>query len=204
MSIHVTTLFRDPAFYMAFRRQMTPVLRTYPFVRIWLAGCATGEEAYSMAILLDEEGLYERARIYATDMNETALKKAKTAVYPLVNMKEYTVNYQQAGGKQSLSDYYTAQYDHIQLQSGLKRNIVFAQHNLVTDASFNEFHVVLCRNVLIYFNKSLEARVLRLINQSLGLLGFLCLGAKESLKFSVLEKDFEEVDSLNKIYRKIR
>ena len=202
LSINVTAMFRDPAFYLAFRTRVVPLLRTYPFLRIWVAGCATGEEACSLAILLQEEELYERCKIYATDLNAAVLKKTEAGVFPLDRMKDYTTNYVQAGGTRSFSEYYTAKYGNAILQAGLRKNILFTQHNLVTDGSFNEFHVIFCRNVLIYFNQDLEARVSRLFNQSLVMFGILCLGAKESLKFSPDEPCFEELDSRNKIYRK--
>lgn len=202
MSVSVTALFRDPAFYASFRELVAPQLRTYPFTRLWVAGCASGEEAYSIAILLHEEGIYDRCRIYATDFSEAALNKAKAGVYPLAALKDYTANYQQAGGKASFSEYYTAQYDNAILWDGLRRNILFTQHNLATDGSFNEFQVILCRNVLIYFNKTLAERALQLMCDSLPALGFLCLGTKENLKFTSQEGCFREVDGRNKIYRK--
>jgi chemotaxis protein methyltransferase CheR len=201
-SINVTAMFRDPPFYLAFRKRVAPVLHTYPFIRLWHAGCATGEEAYSMAILLQEEGLYDRCKIYATDINPAVLEKAKAGVFPLAAMKDYTTNYVQAGGTHSFSEYYSVAYDGVMLQAGLRKNILFSQHNLVTDGPFNEFQVVLCRNTLIYFNKQLEERVCRLLNQSLVMLGFLGLGAKESLVGSPDEPCFEEVDARNKLYRK--
>ncbi len=202
LSVNVTAMFRDPAFYVAFRTRVVPLLRTYPFIRVWIAGCATGEEAYSLAILLQEQDLYDRCKIYATDMNAAVIKQAAAGVFQLDAMKDYTTNYVQAGGTRSFSEYYTAKYDSAILRAGLRKNILFAQHNLVTDGSFNEFHVILCRNVLIYFNRELEPHVGRLLNQSLVMLGFLGLGAKESLKFSADELCFEEVDARNKIYRK--
>jgi chemotaxis protein methyltransferase CheR len=202
MSVSVTAIFRDPAFYASFREAVVPQLRTYPFTRLWVAGCATGEEAYSIAILLSEEGLYGRCKIYATDFSETALAKAKAGVYSLGAMKEYTANYQQAGGKVSFSEYYTAQYGNAILREELRRNILFSQHNLATDGSFNEFQVVLCRNVLIYFSRPLAERVLQLIADSLPPLGYLCLGAKENLKLTRQEDRFREVDGRNRIFRK--
>jgi chemotaxis protein methyltransferase CheR len=202
LSINVTAMFRDPLFYLAFRQLVVPQLRTYPFIRIWVTGCATGEEAFSLAILLREEGLYDRCKIYATDMNAAVLKKAEAGILPLDTMKEHTGNYVKAGGTGSFSEYYTANYGNAILSSGLRQNILFAQHNLVTDGSFNEFHVILCRNVLIYFNQDLESRVGRLLNQSLVMFGFLGLGAKESLKFSPDEACFKALDPRNKIFRK--
>jgi chemotaxis protein methyltransferase CheR len=204
LSVNVTAMFRDPDFYKAFRKEVVPLLRTYPFVRIWHAGCATGEEAYSMAILLHEEELYERSRIYATDINEVVLQKAKAGIFPLDRMQEYTQNYLRAGGTRSFSEYYTAMYDGAAISRSLLRNIVFSQHNLVTDRSFAEFHVILCRNVLIYFDKPLQARVLGLFFDSLVMFGVLALGNKETLKFSPYEECFEVMDARQKIYRKAK
>jgi chemotaxis protein methyltransferase CheR len=204
LSINVTAMFRDPGFYRVFREHVVPTLRTYPFIRIWHAGCATGEEVYSMAILLEEEGLYERSRIYATDINEVVLQKAKSGIFPIDRMQEYTENYIAAGGKRSFSDYYIAKYDGALFHPGLTKNVVFSQHNLVTDRSFSEFNVILCRNVLIYFDKTLQARVLTLFYDSLAMFGVLALGSKESLRFSPYEECYEQINALEKIYRKVR
>jgi chemotaxis protein methyltransferase CheR len=204
LSVSVTSMFRDPGFYAAFRQRVVPLLRTYPFVRIWHAGCATGEEVYSMAILLQEEGLYERARIYATDINEALLQHARGGIYPLEKMQEYTQNYLKAGGTRSFSEYYTAAYDGVLFTPGLTRNVVFAQHNLVTDRSFSEFTLILCRNVMIYFDRELQSRVHRLFYDSLPMYGILVLGSKESLRLSPVEPCYEELDAREKIYRKIR
>ena len=204
LSINVTAMFRDPSFYVAFREIVVPMLRTYPFIRIWHAGCATGEEAYSMSILLHEEGLLERSRIYATDINEMVLHKAKQGIFPISRMQEYTENYIQAGGKRSFSEYYTSKYDGALFTPALKQNIVFSQHNLVTDRSFAEFNVILCRNVLIYFDRSLQDRVQALFYESLVTFGVLCLGSKETLKFSKVEDNYEQLSSRDKIYRKVR
>jgi chemotaxis protein methyltransferase CheR len=204
LSINVTAMFRDPGFYRVFREQVVPTLRTYPFIRIWHAGCATGEEVYSMAILLEEEGLYERSRIYATDINEVVLQKAKSGIFPLDRMQEYTENYISAGGKRSFSDYYIAKYDGALFHPSLTKNVVFSQHNLVTDRSFSEFNVILCRNVLIYFDKTLQARVLTLFYDSLAMFGVLALGSKESLRFSPYEECYEQINGTEKIYRKVR
>ena len=204
LSINVTAMFRDPGFYRVFREQVIPTLRTYPFIRIWHAGCATGEEVYSMAILLEEEGLYERSRIYATDINEVVLQKAKSGIFPLDRMQEYTENYIAAGGKRSFSDYYIAKYDGALFHPSLTKNVVFSQHNLVTDRSFSEFNVILCRNVLIYFDKTLQARVLTLFYDSLAMFGVLALGSKESLRFSPYEECYEQINGPEKIYRKVR
>jgi chemotaxis protein methyltransferase CheR len=204
LSVNVTAMFRDPNFFLAFREKVVPMLRTYPFFRIWHAGCSTGEEVYSMAILLEEEGLYDRARVYATDMNERVLRQARAGIFPLERMQEYTENYIKAGGRRSFSEYYTAGYDGALFHPALLRNVVFAQHNLVTDRSFSEFNAILCRNVLIYFDKSLQTRVHRLFYDSLATFGVLALGGKETLRFSAFEDCFEAVATAEKIYRKVR
>jgi chemotaxis protein methyltransferase CheR len=203
LSVNVTAMFRDPTFYRTFRERVIPTLRTYPFVRLWHAGCSTGEEVYSMAILLKEEGLYDRCRIYATDMSLEALKRAREAIFPLASMQEYTANYMRSGGKRFFSDYYTAQYDNVIFDSSLRANVVFSEHNLVTDGSFNEFHVVLCRNVMIYFNKSLQERVHSLIFDSLVTFGVLGLGNKESLRFTPWENSYEALNEADRLYRKV-
>jgi chemotaxis protein methyltransferase CheR len=203
LSINVTAMFRDPGFYVAFRQSVVPLLRTYPFFRIWHAGCSTGEEVYSMAILLTEEGLYDRARIYATDINEVVIQQAKEGIFPLNRMQEYTENYIKAGGSRSFSEYYVAKYDGARFNPGLIENVVFSQHNLVTDRSFSEFNVILCRNVLIYFDKTLQERVHGLFYESLATFGILGLGSKESLKFSKYENCYEALSEVNKLYRKV-
>lgn len=202
MSITVTEMFRDPPVYLALREKVIPLLKTYPFINIWHAGCATGQEVYSMAILLKEEGLYDRARIYATDINDAALATAREAIYPLEQMSLYTRNYQWAGGKGSFADYYHAKYDNAKIDKSLKRNITFASHNLVTDKVFAEMHLILCRNVFIYFNKNLQNHVLKLFKNSLCRGGVLCLGSSESLSFSDVDADFESFVEDEKIYRK--
>ena len=204
LSINVTAMFRDPGFYVAFRRDVVPALRTYPFIRIWHAGCSTGEEAYSMAILLEEEDLYDRTRIYATDINEVVIRKAKEGIFPLDRMQEYTQNYIRAGGTRSFSEYYTAMYYGALFAPRLMRNIVFSQHNLVTDRSFAECNVILCRNVLIYFDRTLQQRVHKLFYESLPVYGYLGLGSKESLRFTGFEDNYEAVDRREKIYRKVK
>lgn len=204
LTVNVTSLFRDPGFFLAFREKVAPLLRTHPFIRLWCAGCATGEEVYSIAILLEEEGLYDRCRIYATDMNEAVLQKAREGIFPLSVMQEYTSNYLRAGGKRPFSGYYTAAYDHAIFRPSLKQHIVFAQHNLVMDTSFNEFNIILCRNVMIYFNQSLQKRVHQLLYGSLIKFGTLGMGEKESLRFTPHEGDYAELDSRAKIYRKVR
>ncbi|HEX2202800.1 MAG TPA: protein-glutamate O-methyltransferase CheR [Longimicrobium sp.] len=202
LSINVTAMFRDPGFYLAFRTQVVPVLRTYPFIRVWHAGCSTGEEVYSMAILLQEEGLYDRARIYATDINEVVLHRAKSGIFPLEKMQEYTQNYLAAGGARSFSEYYTAMYDGALFNASLTRNVVFSQHNLVTDGSFAEFNVILCRNVMIYFDRDLQNRVHELFAASLVPFGLLCLGNKESLRFTAFEERYEALNAKEKIFRR--
>ncbi len=202
LSINVTAMFRDPGFYRAFRQMVVPILRTYPFLRIWNAGCSTGEETYSLAILLAEEGLLDRTRIYATDINQPVLARARDGVFPLEKMREYTENYLAAGGTRAFSEYYVAAYDGARFDPALAANMVFAQHNLVADRSFNEFHVVVCRNVLIYFDKSLQDRVHRLFYDSLVRFGILALGQKESVAFTPHEHDYRAVDEVQRLYRK--
>ncbi len=202
LSINVTAMYRDPGFYAAFREKVVPTLRTYPFIRVWHAGCSTGEEVYSMAILLEEEGLYERARIYATDINEMVLQRARAGIFPLDKMQEYTQNYVRAGGTRSFSEYYTAMYDGALFDSSLTRNVVFSQHNLVTDGSFAEFNVILCRNVMIYFDRDLQNRVHELFYGSLARYGILALGHKESLRFSPYEESYEPLNGREKIFRR--
>jgi chemotaxis protein methyltransferase CheR len=202
MSITVTEMFRDPAFYTAIREKLIPALKTFPFVKIWHAGCATGEEVYSMAILLHEENFLDRARIYATDFNKHSLDIAEKGVYPARNMALHAANYRASGGKANFEDYYSAGYDLAKMKDMLKKNITFSYHNLVTDSVFGEMNVVICRNVLIYFDKILQERVFGLFTDSLRHSGFLCLGSKESLNFSSVKKNFETVESKQKIYRK--
>ena len=203
LSINVTSMFRDPTFYLAFREKAVPILRTYPFTRIWVAGCSTGEEVYSLAILLEEEGLAERARIYATDINEAVLEQARLGVFPLEKMQEYTQNYIRAGGARAFSEYYSAAYDGAQFDRSLTRNVVFAQHNLVSDRSFNEFHAIVCRNVMIYFDRSLQDRVHELFHESLALRGVLALGHKETIRFTRFADAYEELDPDERVYRKV-
>ncbi|HET9985339.1 MAG TPA: protein-glutamate O-methyltransferase CheR [Longimicrobiales bacterium] len=203
LSVTVSAMFRDPSFFRAFREKVVPLLRTYPFLRIWHAGCSTGEEVISMAILLEEEGLYDRCRLYATDINEVVLQRARAAIFPLDKMQEYTQNYQRAGGRRSFSEYYTARYEGALFSPALLRNVVFAQHNLVTDGSFAECNVILCRNVMIYFDRTLQDRVHELFHRSLPHLGILALGQKESLRLSPFEERYEPIDGREKIYRRV-
>jgi chemotaxis protein methyltransferase CheR len=204
LSINTTAMFRDPTFYLAFRKKIVPVLRTYPFVRIWHAGCSTGEEVYSMAILLYEEGLYDRCRIYATDINEAVLQRAKEGIFPINTMRENTSNYISAGGSGTFSEYYVAKYDYAIFRPSLRENVVFAQHNLVTDASFNQFNVIFCRNVLIYFNNPLQERVQKLFLDSLETFGILGLGKKETIKYSSVTDNYEVIDQEERLYRRVR
>ncbi len=203
LTVNVTAMFRDPNFYLAFRQRVVPVLKTYPFIRIWHAGCSTGEEVYSTAIILAEEGIYDKCRVYATDLNEAVLRKAKDGIYPLQFMQGYINNYVKAGGKNSFSEYYTANYESAIFRSSLRENIVFSQHNLVTDGSFNEFNVILCRNVLIYFNQSLQDHVHNLLYESLGKFGVLGLGHKETISYTPHEKHYEVLAEGEKLYRRI-
>ncbi len=202
LSINVTEMFRDPSFYSALREKIIPIIKSYPLVKIWHAGCATGEEVYSMAILLKEEGLLSKTQIYATDFNEVVLKKAKAGIFPIDQIKCYTANYQNAGGTNSFSDYYTAKYKSAVIKQFLRKKIVFADHNLVTDWVFGEMNLILCRNVLIYFDQILKDRVFKLFYESLTDDGFLCLGSKESLMLSKHSKCFESIVEKEKIYRK--
>jgi chemotaxis protein methyltransferase CheR len=204
VSVDVTALFRDPGFYRAFREKVVPSLSALKTISIWHAGCATGEEVYSMAILLREEGLLKKTRIYATDMVDHVLKEAKEGIYSVARMKEYSKDYQVAGGTRSFSEYYTAKYDHVIMDRDLGKGIVWAQHNLATDGSFKEFNVILCRNVMIYFNKSLQSRVHDLLYESLEVGGVLGVGSKESLSFSSHEQDYEVLDEMGKLYRKVK
>lgn len=204
LSINVSEMFRDPSFYQALRNEILPRLGTYPSFRIWHAGCSAGQEAYSMAILLHEAGMRERGQIYATDFNPAILKQAREAAFPLAQLKDYTAKYQQAGGENSFADYYTADDQRAVLRPFLKERIFFSEHNLVTDGVFGEMQLVVCRNVLIYFNRELQDRVVGLFVDSLCPGGFLCLGSKESLKFSRHADRFEAVLEKEKIFRKRR
>lgn len=204
LSINVTEMFRDPSFFQSFRKNVIPFVRDYPDIRIWHVGCATGEEVYSMAILLHEEGLYEKARIYATDINIKALNQAKRGTYSLAYMQQYTKNYFEAGGTRAFSEYYKVVGEKVVFHPFLQKNMVFAEHNLVTDSSFNEFDIIICRNVLIYFNKSLQNDVHKLLYESLSLSGFLGLGKREGIRFTSYGNHYEEIDSANKMYRKFK
>lgn len=202
LSITVTEMFRDQSFYKSLRKNVIPILKTYPFIKIWHAGCATGQEAYSMAIILQEEGLYDRTTIYATDFNQNALNHAKEGIYSTSLIKEYTTNYQLSGGKDSFSNYYTSNYDNVIMNQSLKKNIVWANHNLVTDSVFAEVNLILCRNVLIYFERELQNNVQTLFYSSLINGGILCLGSKESLRFSEVYEKYTEWDTKQRIFKK--
>lgn len=202
LSVPVSDLFRDPLVFRALREQVLPVLASYPQINIWQAGCAHGEEVYSLAILLEEAGLYERSQIFATDLSASALQHASEGIYPAREAQQWSRNYQAAGGTRSLSDYYSARYDLLKLDHRLRRNVTFAQHNLVSDKVFTEAHLVLCRNVLIYFSNPLQDRCLALFRDSLVRGGFLCLGMRESLDFAATAGDFSPLDAKLRIYRR--
>jgi chemotaxis methyl-accepting protein methylase len=202
MSIRVTEMFRDPSFFNAFRTQVVPELRDYPEIRIWHAGCATGEEAYAMAILMQEEGLAEKTRIYATDMNEQAIESAQRGAFPLKQMQLYTTNYLESGGTKAFSEYYLTDHQYAYFKPQLKENMMFAQHNLVTDGSFNEFHVILCRNVMIYFDPKLQQQVHGLFYSSLTPQGYLGLGKKEYILHVPEGVHYDDFVPHERIYRK--
>jgi chemotaxis protein methyltransferase CheR len=202
LTIPVSEMFRDPAHFLAIRQEVVPLLKTYPSIKIWIAGCSTGEEVYSMAILLREEGLLERTILYATDINPSSLEKAKQGIFPLDSVRTYTGNYQKAGGQRAFSDYYTAAYGNAIFDKTLRENVTFADHSLATDSVFSETQLISCRNVLIYFNKKLQDRALGLFHDSLCHRGFLVLGSKETLDFSAYSQAFEALVKQERIYRK--
>lgn len=202
VTVNVTEMFRDPPFFKSLAQQVIPRLATYPVIKIWVAGSSTGEEVYSLAILLKEHGLLDRSVIYATDINQQALRAAKEGIFHLGKMKDYTANYIKAGGRHSFSDYYKAQYDGALMDRFLKQNIVFSVHNLAVDRSFNEFQLICCRNVMIYFNRQLQRKVIDLFYESLCTFGFLALGTKESLFAARDGINFEVVDKKEKIFIK--
>ena len=202
ITVNVTEMFRDPPFYNALRTEVLPILGTYPFIRIWLAGCSTGEEVFSVAILLEEAGLLQKTLLYATDLNPDVLQKANKGIFPLSHMKQYSENYILSGGKKDFSSYYTASYNLAKFNQRLTSQMIFSMHNLVSDGSFNEFQLILCRNVLIYFDKELQNRVFNLFNESLQPLGFLALGSKETIRFSTVTSKFKQAVP-HKIWRKI-
>ncbi len=203
LTINVTEMFRDPSFFKILRDTVIPELKKQPFIKVWHAGCSSGEEVYSTAILLKEEGLYESSLIYATDANDAVLGKAKSGIFSIDKMKDYTINYRKTGGLASFADYYTARYDNAIMDHSLKKNIVFSSHNLVTDSVFGEMDLIICRNVLIYFNRELQDHVFSLFRDSLRPGTFLCLGFKETIRFSSYSDYFENVAENEKIYRRI-
>lgn len=204
LSITVTEMFRDPGFYKSIREKVVKRLATYPFIKVWVAGCATGQEVYSLAILFKEEGLLDRSVIYATDINQQSLQIAKDGVYDAADMKVYTANYQRSGGQRSFSEYYKAKYNSVMFDRSLRENIVFSAHNLAMDKAFNEFQLIICRNVLIYFNQQLQNRVINLFHDSLCVFGFLGLGNKESLRFADRQDSFDDTDRKEKIFMKVK
>jgi chemotaxis protein methyltransferase CheR len=203
LAVNVSAMFRDPGFFQSLRTHVVPFLRTWPYIRIWQAGCSTGEEVYSLAILLAEEELIGRCRIYATDMNEGVLDKAREGIYPLELMQKYTQHYIRAGGTHAFSEYYTAAYGNAIFRPVLRDQVVFARHNLVTDGSFNEFNLILCRNVMIYFNRPLRDRVHRLLYDSLANFGVLGLGAREALSLTPLRDRYEALEGPHRLYRRV-
>ncbi|WP_316802319.1 protein-glutamate O-methyltransferase CheR [Pedobacter nototheniae] len=202
ITVNVTEMFRDPSFYRALRNDVLPVLGTYPFIRIWVAGCSTGEEAYSLAIVLKELNLLHKSLIYATDINPSVLEKAKKGMFPLNYLKQYSENYLQSGGLREFSTYYTANYSLAKFDESLSGKMIFSTHNLVSDHSFNEFQLILCRNVLIYFDKDLQHKVFNLFDSSIEKLGYLALGSKESLDFWSKAKEYKRIKT-EKIWRKL-
>lgn len=202
-SINVTSMFRDPSFFCALREKVVPLLKTYPFIRIWNAGCSTGEETYSLAILLREEGLEDRARIYATDINDEVLRRAREGIFPVERMKDYTRDYILGGGTASFSDYYKTFGEVVRFDPSLMDTVVFAQHNLVSDGRFNDFNLILCRNVMIYFDRALQDKVHELFYGSLVRFGILGLGHKETIRFTSHADDYAELDSQEKLYRRL-
>lgn len=204
ISVNVTEMFRDAGFYKLLRDSVIPVLATYPLIRVWHAGCATGEEVYSMAIILKEAGLLDKSLIYATDINPLAIEKARKGIFPVSAMQQYSKNYRDSGGVNDFSDYYSSNYGLAKFGTNLSERMIFSTHNLVSDFSFNSFQLILCRNVLIYFEKSLQLKVLRLLDTSLDSLGFLALGSKESLRFSTVEKNYTPVRDREKLWRKVK
>lgn len=201
LSVPVSEMFRDPPVFRALVTEVFPHLASYPAINIWQAGCAAGEEVYSLAILLKEAGLYDNCQIFATDINDVALTQAEEGLYPIRHIRQYSENYLEAGGKASLSDYYYTRYNFAKMNDNLRKNVVFAHHNLVSDGVFCEFHLILCRNVLIYFNRELQDRVVHLFHDSLVRGGFLCLGNRESLQFSDLAGLFRVIDRQARIFQ---
>lgn len=204
ISVNVTEMFRDPQFFKTLKLKVLPHLATYPYIRIWHAGCSTGEEVYSMAILLKEANLLHKSLLYATDINQEVLEKARRGIFSMNYMKQYSENYILSGGTKAFSDYYITTNDYVKFNEELRHKIIFAMHNLVSDGSFNEFQLILCRNVLIYFDKQLQDRAVNLFDASLENLGYLALGTKETLRFAPVEKYYKQIDGKEKIWRKMR
>lgn len=204
ITVNVTDMFRDPQTFKIIREQILPVLATHPLIRIWHAGCATGEEVYSMAILLEEANLLHKTLLYATDLNASVIENVQKGIFPMTFMKQYSENYILSGGKKEFSSYYTAKYDWAKFNDSLKRRIIVSTHNLVSDRSFNEFQLIFCRNVLIYFDKDLQDKVFTLFDDSLEKLGFLVLGSRENIRFSQVAKKFKQLENKEKIWRKIQ
>jgi chemotaxis protein methyltransferase CheR len=203
ISVTVTEMLRDPGFYRVIKKEVLPVLSTYPLIRIWHAGCATGEEMYSMAILLYEAGVLHKSLLYGTDINQHALHKARKGMFPLSQMQLYSRNYIATGGTKDFSSYYTANYEAAQFNDFLSSRMVFSTHNLASDYSFNSFHLILCRNVMIYFNKQLQNKVLQLFDASLEPFGFLALGTKETIRFSPVASNYKQVVANEKLWRRL-
>lgn len=204
ISVNVTEMFRDPFFYKTLREKVLPQLATYPYIRIWHAGCSTGEEVYSMAILLKEANLLQKSLLYATDINQEVLEKARAGVFSLSTMKQYSENYILSGGSNDFSEYYIVSHNHAKFSDALRSKMIFAMHNLVSDSSFNEFQLIVCRNVLIYFDKELQKKAITLFDASLEPLGYLALGTKETLRFSPVENNFKQLENKEKIWRKTK
>lgn len=202
LSVNVTEMFRDPLFFREIREKVFPVLKEQSSVKIWHAGCSTGEEVYSMAILLKEAGIYDKTQLFATDFNEVVLEKAKQGIFPINDLKQHTKNYQKSGGTGSFTDWYTARYDFVKMDTSLQKNIKFADHNLVTDGVFSEFDLIVCRNVLIYFDRPLQNEIFRLFSDSLTARGFLAIGSQESIHFSTITGEFDQYSDKQKIFRK--
>jgi len=204
ISVHTTSMFRDPDVYRVLRTEVVPMLRTYPFVRIWHAGCSSGEEVYSLAIVLEELGLYDRCRIYATDLSDAILEQARQGVYPLRAMRDHTRAYQAAGGTSDFSSYYVTDHENAAFRASLRRQLVFSQHNLVCDSVFNEFQLVVCRNVLLYFDQVLRNRAHELFHSSLCNFGVLVLGKKESMRYTPHSESYQELRDGLRVYRRLR
>ncbi|NMK45417.1 CheR family methyltransferase [Achromobacter sp. Bel] len=202
LTVQVSDMFRDPSYFLALRNEVVPILRTYPSIKVWVAGCSAGEEVYSLAILLAEEGLLERAMIYATDINPHALRTAEQGVFDMDRVAAFSANHARSGGRSSLSDYYTARYGRVVFDKRLREHMVFSDHSLATDSVFAEVHLISCRNVLIYFERDLQSRALGLFHEALVHRGFLGLGSRESLRFSAQAGNFDDFVLEDRIYRK--